>query len=143
MPATVSPEVSLGGAILRLAIDSDGLEAQGATAEVAISALGSRERPHDPRVLQAFAEMASGANAFTEMREIGLREVASGMVLAEDLRSTTGVLLAPRGLTVTDVLVSRFRNFREGTVREPIRVLVAGQRGDKGTNRLDVAGGGR
>jgi hypothetical protein len=115
-------------AILRLAIEYDSLEARGASPEVAVAELGSSSRPHDPRVLQAFVEISAGKAAFVELHEVRLREVRTGMILAEDMRGMTGVLLAPRGFEVTEALVSRFKNFRDGTVKEPVRVLVAGRR---------------
>lgn len=129
--ANGSAEAAAGqvrGAILRLAIEYDSLEARGASPEVAVAELGSSSRRHDPRVLQAFAEISAGKAAFVELHDVRLNEVRSGMILAEDMRGMTGVLLAPRGFEVTEALVSRFKNFRDGTVKEPVRVLVAGRR---------------
>jgi hypothetical protein len=50
--------------------------------------------------------------------------VRAGSILAEDLRLTSGVLLAPRGYEVTATLVERLRNATPGTIREPVRVRV-------------------
>lgn len=46
------------------------------------------------------------------------------MVFADDLRLVDGPLLVPRGYQVTDWFLTRLRNFRRGTVREPVRVRV-------------------
>lgn len=120
----VAPSASLGAAILRLAIERDQLEAQGVSPDDVIVALQTSSQVHDARVLKALAEVTAGAVSRLEIREVRLAEVRCGMVLAVDLRNTTGVLLAPRGFEVTEASVARFRNFRVGTVQEPIRVFV-------------------
>ena len=47
------------------------------------------------------------------------------MVLDEDVRTTAGLLLVPRGQPVTVAVVQRLRSFARGQgVREPFRVRI-------------------
>jgi hypothetical protein len=45
-------------------------------------------------------------------------------VFAEEVKTTTGTLLVARGYEVTPGFVERAKNFRPGTVKEPLRVIV-------------------
>ncbi len=46
------------------------------------------------------------------------------MVLAADVKMATGTLFVARGYEVTPAFLERVRNFRAGSVREPIKVLI-------------------
>jgi hypothetical protein len=47
------------------------------------------------------------------------------MVCADDVKMLNGTLLVARGYEVTASFLERIRNFRAGTVKEPLRVIVA------------------
>ena len=65
----------------------------------------------------------------TELRPIDVRDLRTGMILNEDLRSASGVLLAAKGHEVSHALVKAVRNFVEdGTVKGT--VLVTAGAGD-------------
>ncbi len=114
--------VAVGACVLRLATDYDLLESQGLTTGAALDTLRGRKL-YDPGLLQAFAELRGAAVKQAEIRELPLRAIHEGMVLAEDVRTVAGVLLAPRGHEVTAGFVERARNYRAGSVKEPIRVV--------------------
>lgn len=59
-----------------------------------------------------------------EICDLSLHQLKPGMVFADDLRLMDGPLLVPRGYQVTDWFLTRIRNFRRGTVREPVRMRV-------------------
>jgi hypothetical protein len=46
------------------------------------------------------------------------------MVVAEDIRMVSGTLLVARGYEVAQGFIERARNFRAGTVQEPVRVFI-------------------
>jgi response regulator RpfG family c-di-GMP phosphodiesterase len=114
--------IPLGARILKIAADFDALESTGLGAPQAAAAMTKREGLYDPALLTTFTTL-KGAVAST-VREIAARQLALGMVLAQDVFSKTGVLLVARGFEVTPGLVERFRNQAPGTVREPICVTV-------------------
>jgi hypothetical protein len=58
-------------------------------------------------------------------RAIGLAELAPGMVLDEDLKSSNGIRLVPQGHEVTNTIMVRLRSVAAGVgVKEPFRVRV-------------------
>ncbi len=60
-------------------------------------------------------------------QEIRVSQIMPGMVLNEDVTTTTGLVLVRKGERVTEVLAARLDNFaRSVGVTEPIKVLVLG-----------------
>jgi response regulator RpfG family c-di-GMP phosphodiesterase len=113
--------VPVGAQVMRIAGDFVQLELQGVTDVVAIGVMRSRET-YDRALLETFAALV-GAGQATRVREIALRELTAGMILADDVRGTRGGLLVARGQRVTEHLVERLRAMRAGSVREPVRVI--------------------
>jgi len=112
-----------GARILRIALDFDELDAQGADHDVALAALRSRTTAYDPEVLQAFERVIGTDSAHFTVREIRTGQLRAGMMLASDVRSDTGGLLIARGHTATEQLVARLMNLRSGSIREPLMII--------------------
>lgn len=110
--------------VLRIAVDFDELDTRGLAAEEALDTLASRAGAYRPEVMQALLACKGVSAVQHEVREIPLRALGAGMVLAEDMKTRTGLLLLARGFEVTRSFIERARNFPEGHVREPVRVLV-------------------
>lgn len=109
--------------VLRLVSDYDFAEAAQRTPLGAIAALQAHSGHYDPTLLRAFASLK--ARVVDKVRyQLRLGSLRAGMSLAEDVTSTTDVLLVPRGQQVTPSLLHRLRNLAVGTVREPIAVFV-------------------
>ncbi len=113
-------EPPLGTRLLKAAIDLDSLEATGMGAAEALSVLQARLGAYDPRVLEALGEEV-GRRTATTIVELGLDQIEPGMLLVEDVRSRTGVLLVARGHTVSPGLLMKLQHLSPG-VKEPIRV---------------------
>jgi response regulator RpfG family c-di-GMP phosphodiesterase len=117
--------VELGARILRLALDFDTLEARGNAPARAIDTLRGRVDRYDPALLDAFAGLFATATAsHEEVRELPIAGLRVGMVFLEDVKLATGMLLCARGYEVTASFLAKARNFRAGSVKEPIRVRV-------------------
>lgn len=116
--------VARASEILRVAIDFDALLCRGTATDVAIGVLRGRTNGYDAEVLAALAQIKAGGAAHAEVRELPLALLRVGMVVAEDLRMTSGTLLATKGYEITSSFVERARNFRSGSVNEPVRVFV-------------------
>lgn len=116
--------VERGAAILRLAVDFDALEAKGNAPSVAIATLREHADQYAPEVLQALAALHDSDGPRVEQRELAIGALSVGMVLAEDVKLVNGTLLVARGYEVTAGFIERVRNFRAGTVKESVRVLV-------------------
>jgi hypothetical protein len=120
--------VARGAQILRAAIDFDELDRQGLGKSGALDILHGRTGHFEPEVLDALATGSGVERSLDVMREVLLRKVHEGMIFAEDVKLTNGTLLVARGHEVTAGFAERARNFRPGTVREPVRVILPGRR---------------
>lgn len=117
--------IARGAQLLRVATDFDTLQASGMPPRLAISTMRGRVDRYDPIVLGVFEDLRSGDVESEEVREFMLRDVRVGMVLADDVKSAGGLLLATRGYVVTETFLARSVNSRRDPVREPVRVVVS------------------
>jgi hypothetical protein len=51
------------------------------------------------------------------------------MVFLDELRTSIGTLLVPKGFEVTETFLERARNFGPGILQETVRVMAAAKRG--------------
>jgi response regulator RpfG family c-di-GMP phosphodiesterase len=114
--------IPLGARVLKLVLEYDTLEAAGTDPAVAVGTLQGRNGRYDPKLLDALARAKTKAT-LQSLSEIGLGAVRPGMHLAQDVMSTTGLLLIARGHEVTSGLLYLLRNLAPGFVREPLVIL--------------------
>jgi response regulator RpfG family c-di-GMP phosphodiesterase len=115
----------LAARILRVSIDFDALEAQGHAPALCIDTMRGRVDRYDTSVLATFAALYGTSTVGVEqIRELPLSALKPGMIFTEDLRFTNGALLCARGYEVNQSFLERARNFRAGSVKEPVRVIV-------------------
>jgi hypothetical protein len=107
-----------------MAVALDTLEAQGVSGQLAIETLNGRAELYDPEVLTAACEMGGGQAGGETIREVSLAALKPGMVFASDVKLTTGTLFVARGYEVTESLLERLKNFRSGSVQEPVKVVI-------------------
>lgn len=116
--------VTTGSQILRIASDYDTLEARGLGPATIIDIMRGRGERYDRILLEEFAILRKNSAPERIVRELPLSAIRTGMILVEDLLMKNGVLVASRGYEVTERFVERVQNWRRGTVREPIPVVI-------------------
>jgi response regulator RpfG family c-di-GMP phosphodiesterase len=122
-----APEVELvrrGAQLLLVAVDFDILEAEGNTPDVALDTMRGRTGLYDSKVLLAFDAMCRTGHQRHEIHEVMLWDLKVGMVLLDDVRLASGLLLAGRGYEVKASFIERARNFSMNTGNKPVRVAV-------------------
>jgi hypothetical protein len=120
-------------------LDFDELQARGFSTGLALDTLRGRAGWYDPEILDAFAELPSIREADVDVFDLPLRSLQPGMVFAEDVKTTTGVLFIARGQEVTATLLERIQNLpRIIEVVEPVRVAVRREH-DEATELLFAA----
>lgn len=118
-----SKVVPIGARALRIALDFDTLRARGLPADVALEKMQRETATYDRDLLQLFTAADAEDRAATVVRHLSLREVKAGMILANDVRTRTGMLLVPAGNEVTAPLLQRLTNFASGVgLHEPIAI---------------------
>ncbi|RYZ08668.1 MAG: response regulator [Myxococcales bacterium] len=123
-PTHAQQQLARWAAMLRIARDFDELEAQGQSTAVALTALKGRAERYEPALLAAFLGLFGQRKEGDKVRDISVAALRSGMVLAADVKMATGTLFVARGYEVTPAFLERIRNFRPGSVREPLKVLI-------------------
>jgi hypothetical protein len=117
--------VQRGSHLLKVAVEFDALEAQGRTGTDAVNEL-KMHSGYDSEVVTALEALRGGSAREPVARDIPLGALKRGMVFAADVRLTNGTLFAARGYEVSDGLLERLKNFRAGSVKEPIKVYIRG-----------------
>ena len=117
-------DIPLGARILKVALDYDTLKWSGDTDIQVMVELRQRSGWYDPEVLAAL-DTVIGFEIALEIQEIGINDLTTRMIVAEDVTSTDGTLLVSKGQEVTPSLRQRLRNFAQnGKLQEPLSVLV-------------------
>jgi response regulator RpfG family c-di-GMP phosphodiesterase len=117
-------KLPIGARILRVAIDFTQLDRRDQANETILKTLRGRTGAYDPNVLAAL-EQGLGSRA-TDRGTLSLRcrDLTSGMILAEDVFTAGGMLLAAQGHEITVGTLARLHNFSDSAgLREPILVI--------------------
>jgi response regulator RpfG family c-di-GMP phosphodiesterase len=111
--------------ILRIALDFDQLDRRGLSLNAALEIMTGKVDRYHACLLSLFAAQRRREGGHDEVLVIPLRSISPGMVLAEDVHTPSGVLLAARGYAVTEAFVERIRNSDRGFSAEPVRCMKA------------------
>jgi response regulator RpfG family c-di-GMP phosphodiesterase len=101
---------SLEGQALRLCNDYDTLCTGGMSRDESLGSL--HKRGFDAKLFEAFSLLTAGENAAGKLKDVSLLELRVGMVLAEDIYTSSGTLLLARGNTIRANVIERLRAMR-------------------------------
>jgi response regulator RpfG family c-di-GMP phosphodiesterase len=126
-PKAIRPlELPLGARIVRTVIDFDALECHGVTSARAVAMLRSGPAWFDATVVDALEQMLE---ELAGLRDMQVRELRSGMILAADLKTRGGALLMARGHELTASSLERLHNFTTTVgITEPVQIATASLR---------------
>jgi FixJ family two-component response regulator len=116
-----APE-SIGAEILRVVSAYGAVERATASRDTAIHRLRAQAGKFDPEVLKALTEVLGIEDGGDETIEVPIGRVCVGMIVAEDLRTRTGVLLVTKGYRVSESFVARLGNFNPDLLPIVIRM---------------------
>jgi len=115
-----------GARALKVLLDLDTLENEGYTESLSFDILRGRPGWYDPKILEALAELRQSAPQAV-VRDLPVGLLRAGMILAQDVRNSKGMLFIARGQEVTASLLVKLRNLSPGFLSdESIRVIVGG-----------------
>jgi hypothetical protein len=123
-PAAGVEPGEMGARLLKIAVDYDQMLLHGRAAREALSELKRRTDDYYPAAVAALETLPAESVALVT-QEISIRDLATGMILDEDLRSSNGMLMVARNQKISYALLVRIRNFYEKTpLANKIRVKV-------------------
>lgn len=115
--------------VLKVLIDFDTLLQSGKTDTQALEIMRSHRHWYDPRVLASLeagvrqGEFASPKPEFVAAT-VAIKDIVSGVILADDVCDNTGKLLLAKGREISEVMKMRLLNLsRLGAVAEPIKIF--------------------
>jgi CheY-like chemotaxis protein len=123
-PESEADLVSRGAALIRVAAAFDALRQGGLAAADVISTMLADPARFDEPAVQALKELYGQAEDARKLQHVALRSLQPGMILAEDLFSSSGMLLVARGFEVTSTCLERLRNFKPDALHEKIWVTL-------------------
>lgn len=115
---------SEGACMLYLALEVEARSSQGGSLLAILGELRGRLDARFKPYLDILEGMDAEAAA-QKIRSIQVVDLTLGMVLAEDVRTRTGLLLVGKGQEVTDLVLTRLRGYaRTPGIKEPFKVTV-------------------
>ncbi|HLN02226.1 MAG TPA: HD domain-containing phosphohydrolase [Bryobacteraceae bacterium] len=116
-----------GAHLLRAALDFDRLITRNRSHEETLAQMRLHAHDYDPVCLEALAAYVAPEGGMA-VRVLKSAELLPGMVVDQDVRSKTGLLLLAKGQEVTLSVLGRLRAFAAKVgIAEPVRVLVEGE----------------
>jgi FixJ family two-component response regulator len=103
-------DMRTGAEILRLTLDFEKMISQGSSRTEAAHALARQYKRFSPRVFQALVELDPNAEE-REVRRCWVNELSPGMIVQQDVRTFTGLLVVSKGQDVTLPLILKLKNF--------------------------------
>lgn len=106
-------DIPLEARVLKLAGRVEELQGRGYSAARVRDTLRFETGVYDPQLLKAYAAIAELAADQSGPRGVAMHELRIGMVMAESVRSLSGVLLVAAGQEVGDGLLKRIQNYND------------------------------
>ena len=115
--------VEVGAQILKVTLHFDKLVTGGRSRDDAVEDLLKHPDEYNPLIALTMRELKMERKE-RRIKLVGVEDLTIDMAIAEDVWTTTGLLLLPKGQDITYLLLERLKNFsRQGVVPDKIRVL--------------------
>jgi len=118
-------EIPIGARILKVALDFDRLVNRRLETVEAFSAIEAKgEDWYDPAVIKALKAVLAEEIKY-QVKSVAIEELSPGMILAQNVTSSTGMAFIAEGQDVSPYLCKRMQNLASrGAVQGPVKVLV-------------------
>ncbi|MEK6737136.1 MAG: HD domain-containing phosphohydrolase [Planctomycetota bacterium] len=117
-------DIPLGARILKLIIDFDSLVTTGMNNAQALEAIQKRQGWYDQTLVEALKKIIVTEKGY-EVKYVKTHELTTQMILAEDIKTSTGTLFAAQGYRITGLLRIRLINLAQAkNIKETVKVFV-------------------
>lgn len=106
-------EVILGAKVLAVAAAYDRLISQGVAHHQATARLHSQHGRYEPAIVDRLQGFHSVESTTSQQRECQISDLAVGMILRDEVRTLTGLLVVAKGQEVTAPMLIRLKNFEQ------------------------------
>jgi response regulator RpfG family c-di-GMP phosphodiesterase len=115
--------IGLGARILGLVLEYDGLMASGEEHDAACEKLRGRASRYGEDLVSRLDDCFAKSHAAEDVH-LPVRQLRPGMRLREELRTSTGALLVPKGFEITPAFVTRIPNIAPDLLDLRVRVAL-------------------
>jgi hypothetical protein len=124
VPALPADALVFGAKALRLCVAFDNLRMRGMSEHDAITHLRHRGHEFGLELVEALADMKPESTRM-EIRKVSASKLSPGMILQQEIRNKTGMLVVAKGQEITHALLIKLENFsRAGTIEKEMLALV-------------------
>jgi len=117
-------DLLLGARMLKVAVAFDSFKLQGLSDEEALARLHDRRTEYGQEFVSALESMASTGPRM-ELRKVATGKLTPGMILQQEIRTNTGLLVVVKGQEVTQALLTKLDNFaHSGKIEREILAMV-------------------
>jgi len=123
-PESAEDPVSIGGQILKLATDLDGMITSGIPEEeIKLKLISDVERNYNPHLTVTLLDYFIGTDHYDHIA-LNVSDLKVGMILDQDVFSNAGALLLVKGQEITETVLPRINNFQRYVgILQPIHIL--------------------
>ena len=114
--------MKVGCQILRTAVDFNTMVLKGMTEAKALSVLKTCLTPYDPSVVASLEKVLSVEADSVHVYELHPDQIALGMILDEDVHSSSGVFAATKGMEVDTAVLKILKRLTRGGADCLVRV---------------------
>jgi response regulator RpfG family c-di-GMP phosphodiesterase len=123
MPS-VEGDILLGARILKLAVAMDGFRMMGLSYDEAFARIRNRHTEFGLDLIEALADIQPEITSM-ELRRVPVTKLITGMILQQEIRTKTGMLVVPNGQELTHALLIKLNNYAvAGTIGKDVMMLV-------------------
>jgi len=116
-------DIPLGARILKLALDFDSLVASGMNNAQAFTVIQERQGWYDQTIFIALKNVLTAENNY-EVKFVMTNELKKNMILAEDIKTSSGNIILTKGHDITPLVRIRLINLvQTKSIKEPIKVF--------------------
>jgi response regulator RpfG family c-di-GMP phosphodiesterase len=115
----------LGAQILKACIDLDTLILGGLSHRLSLGKMRGKEGDYHPAILRSLEHIEIAEIETAEEKQIYVHDLTDSMILAQNVYTRDGILLAPKGLSASLSLRVRLENYRaQNKIENTIRVII-------------------
>lgn len=115
--------IGVGTRILSLVLEYDAMIAKGMTHDSVCDRLCAQAARFGPKLISQLDACVMHSSGSETSSEVPLRSVLPGMILDQEIRSATGVLIVPKGFQVTQTFLGHIANISADLLDSRVRVL--------------------
>jgi len=116
--------IPIGSRILKAVLDFNDLKTKGVDKLGALKILNNSINRYDPVVLHYFEKTLDSEDSFC-VRYVKVKDLSTDMIIAEDVRTSSGALLIARDHEITASTIQNLKQFSAvSNIKEPIQVFV-------------------